>query len=137
MNWMYSGSSILMPSARDEAGESGAGADQSQEGFLNILGAFTRNRYGINSPVAIEITHINRRMQAQLSCFTVQGKDPRSLNEIYSDTDLSRKTYLWKIEIDGKCAPKLFSELRTAGVSYSTLFPDFEGLSKSLSSLVL
>jgi hypothetical protein len=131
MNWTASGTSILLPSSRDEAAESG-GISSSQEGFQNILGAFTRNKYGIDSPIAIDMTHINRRMHAQLSCFTVHGRDRRSLNEIFSDTDLVDKAYLLKIEIDGRRAPELISELRIAGVSYSTLFPDFEGLSKSL-----
>ena len=87
-NWMFSGSSILLPTGRDEVGESGSGDNQSQEGLINIRGAFTRNRFGIPSPLAIEAKLIHRRMHAQRSCFTVHGKVHRSMEEIFHDSDL-------------------------------------------------
>jgi hypothetical protein len=134
LNWMYSGSSILMPTAIDEAAASGDLVSQSQEGLANIRGAFSRDHSGIRGPLAIEPTHINRRMQAQLSCFTVQGTDHRSFNQIFEGTDLLAKTYMQKLEIDANQATQVLSELKVAGVSSATMFPDLEGLAVSLIS---
>jgi len=131
-NWMFSGSSILLPTGRDEVGESGSGDNQSQEGLMNIRGAFTRNRFGIPSPLAIEAKLIHRRMHAQRSCFTVHGKDHRSMEEIFHDTDLLKMEYLKKIEIDEGRAEDIMAQLRQAGITDSMLFPDLEGLARDI-----
>lgn len=133
LNWMFSGSSILLPTGRDEAGASGSGENPSQEGLENIKGAFNRNGSGIDSPLAVEAKHIHKRMHAQRSCFTIHGKDHRSLESIFENTDLVAKGYLSKLEIDKEKVEEIITQLKRAGVSDSILFPDFEGLSRDIS----
>jgi hypothetical protein len=48
-------------------------------GAANIGGAWTRDRAGVELPVAVQPTNIHPRMSVQRSCFTVHGTNKSSL----------------------------------------------------------
>lgn len=79
-------------------------------------------------PVAIYPGHIMRRIGAQRSCFTIHGSEQRGLQEIAEDLDCP----LIKIVIPTWEAKTIRRSLETCGIDETTVFPDLEGLSKTL-----
>ena len=80
-------------------------------------------------PIAILPNFSNNRIVAQKSCFTIHGKDKLSIDEFLRD---EKKPMIAKIVIDENADEELIQEVVTAGISYSNLFPDLDGLSKEL-----
>lgn len=97
-------------------------------GSINIRGAWEENRVGVDLPVAILPTYVHPRLSVQRSCFTVHGKDKRSLKEQVESDIL--KCYRLSAEKEKKEAMQ--AELRLLGVDHSTVFPDLEGLANEL-----
>jgi len=77
-------------------------------------------------PIAVFPTHIARRISSQRSCFTLHGKDLNGLDE--------RKNTgrLLKIMIPSFRVVDIRRELEDSGINEATIFPDLEGLSRSL-----
>ncbi|TET79985.1 hypothetical protein E3J38_06485 [candidate division TA06 bacterium] len=50
----------------------------------NIMGAFERDEKGCFLPIALYPQHIHPRVTAQRSCFTVHGKEKKSIEELYN-----------------------------------------------------
>lgn len=80
--------------------------------------------------VAVEPTHSVRRMSSQHSCFTIHGSDPDALDRL-EDTK-----WLWlrKIIIPKSAVYSMEKELRDCGIDESTIFPDLDGLARSISA---
>jgi hypothetical protein len=79
-------------------------------------------------PIAIQPTAVHQRMTAQRSCFTIQGKDPRSLT-------LQLPNLLKRYDVEPTAREAMQSDLRLLGVGHSTVFPDLDRLAKELREL--
>ena len=101
---------------------------------LNIKGAFENDEVGLIFPVALMPQHVHKRVNAQRSCFTVHGKMKESIDVLYKNDTLVKDGYLKKytISIGSEDRENMLRELQLFGISYSTLFPDLDGLSEDL-----
>lgn len=95
-------------------------------GNANVKAAWEKDRMGTQLPVAIHPTNIHSRMSAQKSCFTIHGKDKRSL-ALQVGPSVLRK-YL----IEAPARDEMRSDLRMMGVTHSSVFPDLDGLARDL-----
>lgn len=94
-------------------------------GSVNINGAWEKDSIGVERPVAIHPTNIHPRMSVQRSCFTVHGRNKQSL--------LDQVPHLLRCyEIDISVQNQMIKELRRLGISYSTVYPDIDGLATEL-----
>lgn len=87
------------------------------------------NRLGAKLSLAIDPIYLASRIAAQRSRFTIFGKE---LEGLQNADDESKKPLLAKIPIDGKAIGKIKAELKTCGISESTVFADLEGLGREL-----
>ena len=86
-----------------------------------------------DKPIAIQLTYCHPRMPAQKGCFTIHGTDTRSFEEIFDEkSKLCEKNYFKKFVINRNDVPKIYRELKTLGITTSTLYPDLYGLAKEL-----
>ena len=79
-------------------------------------------------PIAVDPIHVSRRLAVQRSRFTIHGKDQNGLITVAA----SHPGVLFRIIIERKSVPRVLEDLRTCGVSETTIFPDLEGLSREL-----
>jgi FRG domain-containing protein len=80
-------------------------------------------------PVAIFPNQFDRRIAAQRSCFTVHGAEIGSLERLFPR---SQKLFA-KIVIPARAIEKVREELEDYAVDEATIYPDLEGLGKSVS----
>jgi hypothetical protein len=78
------------------------------------------------SPVAVLPIHANRRISTQHSCFTIFGADREGLSE--------RADCLESVRIPGSRVKKVRRDLETCGIDETTVFPDLEGLGRTVSA---
>lgn len=83
------------------------------------------------NPIAIKPAYGHERMSAQKSCFTIHGADRRGLDEVYAVHPL-QPGFLVPLTIDRPQVEMIRSELRVAGITHSTVFPDLGGLAREL-----
>lgn len=81
-------------------------------------------------PAAIRPTRSTPRIIAQKGVFTIHGSIAEGLNQIQV-TGLDG-IFLESIVISGAQKKRLLKELEPAGVTYSVLFPELEGISKEI-----
>lgn len=86
-----------------------------------------------NLPLIWEPVHITRRFGAQRSQFLVFGSDPRWLADLASDPEAQ----LSAITIAQRDIPTMKTQLRTAGITESVIFPDLDGLGRELNQVWL
>jgi len=79
-------------------------------------------------PVAIDPTHLSSRIAAQRSRFTIFGTEVDGLRLVTKKRDCK----FTKILVEASAIPAIQGDLRRAGVSESSIFPDLEGLSREL-----
>jgi hypothetical protein len=79
-------------------------------------------------PIAVDPIHVSRRLAVQRSCFTIHGTDRNGLITVAS----SNPGILFRITIEHKSIASVLSDLKTCGVSETTIFPDLEGLSREV-----
>jgi hypothetical protein len=79
-------------------------------------------------PYALFPPILDNRMNTQSSCFTIFGNVINGLLSINN-----RDYFLKQITIDGSKKRQIKEELRWLGISRKTIYPDLEGLSKSIS----
>jgi hypothetical protein len=79
-------------------------------------------------PIAVDPVHVSRRLAAQRSRFTIHGTDRNGLITVAS----SNPGILFRITIEHRSVAAVLSDLRTCGVSETTIFPDLEGLSREV-----
>jgi len=87
-----------------------------------------RRRY----PLAIDPTHVARRLAVQRSRFTIHG---RALNGLEVVSGRSKNPRLQKILVSRDSAKSIRKDLETCGISVTTLFPDLTGLGLELRRL--
>jgi hypothetical protein len=114
---------------RNDEREGVALADWPQAKKYLAKDELNSERLDARLPLAIDPTHLASRVAAQRSRFTLFGKE---LEGLKNADDESKKPLLAKIPIDGKACRKIKAELKTCGVSESTVFPDLEGLGREL-----
>ena len=92
-------------------------------GNQNIRAAWESNKnIATELPIAIYPTYIHPRMTLQKSCFTIWGKNKKSL---YGMDD---RIKLKKFIIDDKNIPVIKKELRVIGITKTLLFSDLDSL---------
>ncbi len=80
-------------------------------------------------PAAVQPPHIDRRIAAQLSAFTIHGRLRTSLETLVGG---ERGAHLAKIVIPVDCVSRLRRHLSLCGVVDTTVFADLEGLGREL-----
>jgi hypothetical protein len=83
-----------------------------------------------SEPISIRPVQLATRVAAQSGVFTLFGANRRAL-----DQSPDAKRHLAKIEIDVRAIEGLRDELRIAGVTAVSLFPDLDGLSRYLGAV--
>ncbi len=108
-------------------------------GCLNFHAAFSTNhpvREGdvteSDLPVAVPAYYCHPRMFAQKSCFTIHGTDQRDFETIFCNHEIVQNGYFVKYVIPSSVANNIKIELKSLGITYSTVYPDLEGLAKEL-----
>jgi hypothetical protein len=119
----------------------------------NIRAAFGGDERETILPIALMPQHVHPRVTAQKSCFIVYGKQKEPLEKLLADIKLTDNdlteghfsevgvagknfsdVYLKKYQISPRKRDSLLRDLMLLGISYATLFPDLDGLSRELSS---
>ena len=90
---------------------------------------FESDELGLTCPLAIDPSHFSRRIAAQRSHFTIFGRDKDGLKGITS----GKEDCLVRFLIRRATIPQIKDDLRLAGISEETIFPDLEGLGRELS----
>ncbi len=105
-------------------------------GYENIALAWEERTptRGFVLPIAVPATYQDYRMIAQQSCFTVHGKELRSLPELLRARGVEPADCLIEYHIDAHAAGQLMEDLAILGVTGSTVFPDLDHLGKDISS---
>jgi hypothetical protein len=83
-------------------------------------------------PIAIDPTHVSRRLAAQRARFTIHGTMANGIEKVFAE---DRSPRISKIIVDRMHIPKIRKSLETCGISYTSLFPDLAGLGKELQRL--
>jgi len=79
-------------------------------------------------PVAVYPTHVVRRISTQRSCFTVHGSDEKALD----NREKKKNSCLAKIVIPSFSVSRIRAELESCGIDENTIFPDLDGLGRSI-----
>lgn len=80
-------------------------------------------------PISIDPPHVDRRLAAQRSHFTLHGTDHLGLEAARKK---SRGSRLKKIVVDGSKSDEILEQLAACGISETTVFPDLEGLGREV-----
>jgi len=83
-------------------------------------------------PSAIYPSTIHARLASQKGCFTLHGADKRDFESIFTGCPLMQEKRLIKYVIPKENVFKIFQEVWDLGITYTTLFPDLDGLAKEL-----
>jgi hypothetical protein len=83
-------------------------------------------------PLALQPPHIDRRIAAQLSCFTIHGADELGLERF---AEASGSARLAKITVPRESVHRMLLQLLDAGITEATVYPDLYGLSLELTRL--
>ncbi|MGE5416734.1 MAG: FRG domain-containing protein [Acidobacteriota bacterium] len=86
-------------------------------------------------PLAINATYNNPRIKAQKGCFTIHGTYEDDFEKLFNKTKLVKNDYFKKYIIDRNAAKSILKQLTLLGITYSMIYPDFDGLANELSSL--
>lgn len=81
-------------------------------------------------PVAVRPTRNSARIIAQKGTFTIHGNYTKPLNKIIEEHNAKGKDeiFLYSLTIDGKSKLNILKELFLAGISYSVIFPEMQGI---------
>lgn len=91
-----------------------------------------RHKVTATYPMAVRPRRSTPRVVAQRGMFTVHGQEQKSIDH-YKEAQEFPSLRLHKLLISAGAKPRLKKELLLAGVSYSSLFPDLDGLSREIS----
>jgi hypothetical protein len=80
--------------------------------------------------VAVDPTHVVRRISSQHSCFTIHGRDKLGLDRLRGQ----KNGFLVKIVILSSGVPNIKKHLRTCGINEATIFPDMDGLGRLINA---
>jgi FRG domain len=90
---------------------------------------FENDELGLECPLAIDPSHFSRRFAAQRSCFTIFGREKDGMKRFAENSD----SHLVKFDVKKEAISEIAQDLRWAGISEDTIFPDLEGLGRELS----
>lgn len=93
----------------------------------NIEAAFRLGKGAVRYPAGFIPTFIHPRMAAQKSRFTVHGSEQISIATI------DGLEHIHRFCIDPNCRMDLLLDLDLCGISYSSIFPDHDGLGREMS----
>lgn len=79
-------------------------------------------------PIAISPTYSNERVLRQKGCFTLHSGNS-TINSVYKK---NKSSQIVKLNISNKERSQILEQLKLAGISESSIFPDLEGLSREL-----
>ena len=71
-------------------------------------------------------------MIAQRSCFTIHGKELKSIQKILKENDFDVNECLFEYKIDYGARHSILRDLSTLGISAASIFPDLDHLAKDL-----
>jgi hypothetical protein len=95
--------------------------------------AFPQRRHRLPEfPIAVQPPHIDRRIAAQLSSFTIHGRDPMGLENVAQSC---RSPRLAKVTIPAGSIRRMREQLLDAGITEATVYPDLYGLALELTRL--
>ncbi len=80
-------------------------------------------------PIAVLPPHIDKRIVAQKSVFTIHGRRVDGFADLCS---LNREAQLAKFCLDGSKMDVFKDQLITAGITETSVFPDLEGLAREI-----
>jgi hypothetical protein len=80
--------------------------------------------------IAVYPMHTQRRISTQRSCFTIHGRDAQALDRLHN----RGWPYLAKIVIPAWSVQAIKREVDSAGIDEATIFPDLNGLSKTIAA---
>lgn len=83
-----------------------------------------------NTPIALYSRQWSDRMFAQSGWFTIHGTDSHAIEEIFND----KKSILQKLDIPKSTIPAAREFLSFAGIDERLMFPDLDGLARSVSA---
>jgi len=98
---------------------------------MNVRRAWSDSKnavVGTKLPVAVHPTSIHPRITAQKGCFTIHGIEERPVPELVGPRILRQ----YRIHADA--LEQIRADLRMAGITYATMFPDLDGLAADLRS---
>jgi hypothetical protein len=102
------------------------------ENFKFAFGTAGESSAPTELPVAIQTRFLDIRMAGQQSCFTVHGHNRRDFERLFAKSEFAGRGYFRKYVMPRTLAPKLLTELDRLGVSFSTVYPDLNGLATQL-----
>ena len=83
-------------------------------------------------PIAIYPSSIHPRISRQKSCFTLHGTDKRDFETIFSKHKITLESKFIKYVLPVNIIEEIWFELNQLGMTYSTIYPDLDGLAKEL-----
>jgi len=83
-------------------------------------------------PLAFLPSFIHARVSSQKSCFTIHGKDDSDFEVIGKKTKIIDNGFFLKYRIPKRHVRPIIGDLFDMGVTFSSLFPDFNNLAKDL-----
>jgi hypothetical protein len=104
-----------------------AWGNEASPAMRNIEAAFRQGNGAVRYPVGFIPTFIHPRMAAQKSRFTAHGSEQLSI------TTIEGLDHLHKFSLDPNSRTEILSDLNLCGISYSSMFPDHDGLGKEMS----
>ena len=90
---------------------------------------FTEMRGLPEKAVAIEPTHVVRRISSQHSCFTIHGRDESALDKLHQEAE---NDCVVKIRVPFAKIDEIRRDLSMCGINEATIFPDLDGLGRSI-----
>lgn len=94
--------------------------------------SFGMAKYKNLLPIAVQPSYVHLRMLVQKSVFTIHGIKELGFEKLLMNSYFLKNGFFKKYVIYNKNVISIFSELKKAGISNSTVFPDYEGLALEL-----
>lgn len=104
----------------------------NKKDFSYFVGESLERITHLCAPMACGGRYTHVRMQVQNSRFIIWGLRRISIDEYFNNTSLVEYGFLHPFYIARTECKKILCELAQLGISRSTLFPDFEGISQDL-----
>ncbi len=137
LNWVSAGGSVVPRFTLDEAAGNPRDGITARWGLKSLFAAFDPFMQDEELPIALIPQYVHSRMQVQLSRFTIHGARTEGLDQLFASTDLARHGFIEGMSVDKKSVSRLLDQLRTIGVTRSTLFPDLEGMAEDFAWRIL
>ena len=107
------------------------GWKEAEPYLRNLEASFESDRQASRGPAAIEPLHVDRRLAAQRSRFLIFGK-AKDLTKTKAAREPDKTCGLTKITIPINAIGGMRSDIESAGLTISTIFPDLSGLCEEL-----